>query len=164
VPFAGYPGKALSQKSSLLTTEGVGVNPFLDHPYVRNLVSLDLDASNFAFIGSAPIFARGWIGSPNDIDVVARESAWNTALQLGDVSLVPNSTVRKVSLFDGNVEILDGWFPERWSVDEMIDGSDILYGLRFVSLDIVTAVKRLLSRPKDLTHLRIISKHAGNVT
>jgi hypothetical protein len=138
------------------------MNSFLDHPHVRSLTSLDLDVSNFAFIGSAPIFARGWIDNPGDIDVVARESAWHTALQLGDASLVPNSTVHKISLFDGNVEILDGWFPERWSVGEMIDGSDIIYGLRFVSLDIITAVKRLISRPRDLTHLRIISEHTGD--
>jgi len=136
---------------------------FLNHPCVGQLLSLDLDSSNFAFIGSAPIFARGWIDSPNDIDVVARESAWDVALQLAEVSLVANSAVRKVSLFNGNVEILDGWFPEYWSVDEMIDGADVIYGLRFVSLDIIGAAKRLLSRPKDLAHLRIISDHTGKV-
>jgi hypothetical protein len=137
------------------------MSPFLDHPYVRGLISLNLDNSNFAFIGSAPIFVRGWIDGVNDIDIVARESAWHTALQLGDASPVPNSTVHKVSLFDGNVEILDGWFPERWTVDELIDGSDNIHDLRFVSLDIITTVKRLLSRPKDLAHLRIISEHTG---
>jgi hypothetical protein len=137
------------------------MNSFLDHSYVRELMSLDLDVSNFAFIGSTPIFARGWIRSPSDIDVVARKSAWDTALQLGEASIVPDSNVRKVSLFNGNVEIFDGWFPECWSADEMIDGSDIIYGLRFVSLEIISAVKRRLSRPKDLTHLRIISEHTG---
>ena len=137
------------------------MNSFLNHSQVRNLISLNLDTSNFAFIGSAPIFVRGWIDGVSDIDIVARESAWHTALRLGDASPVPNSTVHKISLFDGNVEILDGWFPERWPVDKMIDGSDIICGFRFVSLDIITTVKRLLSRPKDLAHLRIISEHTG---
>jgi hypothetical protein len=120
-----------------------------------------LDVSNFAFIGSAPLFARGWIDSLGDIDVVARASAWEAALQLGESYPIQNSRVHKVSLFDGKVEILDGWFPEHWPVDEMIDGADIIYGLRFASLDIIAAIKRLLSRPKDIAHLHIISQHTS---
>jgi hypothetical protein len=86
---------------------------------------------------------------------------WEAALRWGKPSPIPDSSVRKVSPFDGNVEILDGWFPERWSVDEMIGGAGIIHGLRFASLDIITAAKRQLSRPKDLEHLRIIAEHTG---
>jgi hypothetical protein len=137
------------------------LNYFLSCPYVRDLLSLNLNVDDFAFIGSAPLFARSWIEDPGDVDIVARASAWASAAELGEVTRVPDSEVRKLSLFDGKVEILDGWLPEYWSADEMIDGADIIYDLRFVRLEIIAKAKRLLSRPKDIKHLRIISEHTG---
>jgi hypothetical protein len=137
------------------------MDSFLSYPHVRDLLSLNLNVDDFAFIGSAPLFARSWIEDPGDIDIVARASAWTAVAGLGEVTRIPDSEVRKISLFDGKVEILDGWLPEYWSADEMIDGADIIYGLRFVRLEIIAKAKRLLSRPKDLKHLRIISEHTG---
>jgi hypothetical protein len=137
------------------------VNSFLNYPCVRDLLSLHLNVDDFAFIGSAPLLARSWIEDSGDVDVVARASAWTAATELGEVTRIPDSEVRKVSLFDGKVEILDGWFPEYWSADEMIDGADIIYGLRFVRLEVIVKAKQLLSRPKDLRHLRIISQHGS---
>lgn len=139
------------------------MSAFRGHPQVRALMSLDLDARHFAFIGSAPLFARGWITAPGDIDVVARGPAWEAVCQLGEAGQVPDSATRRVSLPGGGVEVFDGWFPERWPADEMIDGSDVIDGLRFVSLDVVVAVKRLLSRPRDLEHLRVIARRVGTL-
>jgi hypothetical protein len=135
------------------------MNTIRSHPFFQELLSLQLDTANFAIAGSGPLFARGWIDDPRDIDVVARGSAWEAATQLGQVIAAPYSDVRHVTLFDGDIDILDGWFPERWPVDDIIDGADLICGLRFVRLDIVVATKRMLARPRDLTHLRIIAEH-----
>jgi len=155
------PGSSFLGYYRGIRRQGARMDSFLGHPHVREFISLGLDVSDFAFIGSAPLFARGWIDSLGDIDVVARASAWDAALQLGAAHPVHDSRVRKVSLFDGKVEILNGWFPEHWTVDEMIDGADIIYGLRFASLDIIATAKRMLLRPKDIAHLRIIAEHTG---
>jgi hypothetical protein len=137
---------------------------FLDCPYVQDLRSLQLDPSHFAFIGSAPLFVRGWISDPGDIDLVARASAWDAALRMGNAETIPGSAVRKVSLFQGTVEILDGWIPRISSADDMIDTADVIDELRFVNLDIVKDVKRFLGRDKDHKHLRIISEHDDEVS
>ena len=135
------------------------MNSFLNHPFVRELMSLQLEVSNFAIAGSGPLFVRGWIDDPKDIDVVARGSAWETAVQIGQAVLAVHSNVRHISLFGGDVDILDGWLPERWSVNHLIDEADFICGLRFVRLDIVVASKRMLARPRDLLHLDIIAEH-----
>jgi hypothetical protein len=136
--------------------------PFLNNPMYQELLSLQLDRENFAIAGSGPLFARGWIDDPSDIDVVARASAWDTAAQLGRVTSGPYSSVHRISLFDGDLEILDGWFPERWSISQIIDEADLICGLRFVRLDIIVATKEMLARPRDLTHLTIIQKHINH--
>jgi hypothetical protein len=133
---------------------------FLKHPFFQELMSLRLEPDNYAIAGSGPLFARGWIDDPSDIDVVARGSAWEAATQLGMVIPAPYSDVHHVTLFDGNIDILDGWFPERWSVDYIIDGADVICGMRFVRLDIIVATKRMLARPRDLIHLRLIAERA----
>lgn len=132
---------------------------FIAHPFIRELMSLQLDTDNFAIAGSGPLFARGWIDDPSDLDVVARGSAWTSATQLGKADSAPYSDVHHVSLFDGDIDILDGWFPERWPTDQIIDEADIICGLRFVRLDIIIATKEMLSRPRDLIHLRRIAEH-----
>jgi hypothetical protein len=137
------------------------MQPFRDYPFVQDLISLKLDPSHFAFIGSAPLFVRGWISAPGDIDIVARASAWEEAVRRGDTETIPGSAVRKVSLFHGTVEILDGWVPKISSADDMIDTADVIDELRFVNLDIIKEVKRFIDRPKDRKHLQIISEHDG---
>jgi hypothetical protein len=132
---------------------------FCGHPFFRELMSLQLDPENFAIAGSGPLFARGWIDDPSDLDIVARGSAWDTAVKLGKVSSAPYSDVQHVTLFNGNIDILNGWFPECWPVNQIIDEADLICGLRFVRLDIVVATKRMLARPRDSIHLRVITEH-----
>jgi hypothetical protein len=140
------------------------MNFFISYPQVRDLLSLNLNVDDFAFIGSAPLLARGWIKASGDIDVVARGSAWTAAGERGKVTELPeNSNIRKVSLFDGRVEILDGYVPEICSADKMIDEAEIMCGLRFVRLEIIIQVKQYLARPKDLKHLEVIEEHTGQI-
>lgn len=132
---------------------------FRDHPLAKEFFSLDLPPEDYAIAGSGPLFARGWIADPGDIDVVARGRAWDIATAHAEPGPAPYGGVHRVSLFHGDVEILDGWFPERWPTDELIDGADVLAGVRFVQLSVIAATKRLLSRPRDLQHLAVMRRY-----
>lgn len=136
------------------------MHDFLAHPLVRQLFSLNLPTEHFAIAGSGPLFVRGWIDDPGDLDLVARGPAWEIAAELGGPPRsAPYGDVQRIPLFDGHLEVLDGWFPERWSTDHLIDDADKLAGLRFVTLDVVGAVKRALDRPRDRAHLKIMLAH-----
>lgn len=136
-----------------------GAARFLGHPRIRDLLSLGLARADFALAGSVPIFARGWIDDPGDIDVVARGAAWRQVTGLGEVWVKPATGVRRVRLFGGAVEVFDGWFPFRWPVDRLIDEADTVQGVRCVRLDVVVATKRSLARQRDRQHLQIIAEH-----
>ena len=132
---------------------------FLNHPYIRNLLSLELPLTDYAIAGSGPLFARGWIDDPTDIDVVARGAAWDAAVRIVAPEPAPYPPVQRVVLFGGTIEVLDGWFPDRWSVDDLIDGADIIEHIRFVKLDVVADTKKMLGRVRDLEHLVVLDAH-----
>lgn len=136
---------------------------FVAHPGFKLLLSLGLNRADFAVAGSGPLFARGWISDAGDVDVVARGTAWSQVCELGPVGDAPFSTVQRVLLFDGRVEVLSGWFPELWDIDRLIDDADLIEGLRFVKLDTIAKTKQLLQRPQDEQHLQILKNH-GHAT
>ncbi|GIF46766.1 hypothetical protein DFJ67_1456 [Asanoa ferruginea] len=132
---------------------------FLHNPCFVALLKLGLPTEDFAIAGSGPLFARGWIEEISDVDVVARGAAWRQAAALGKIARAPFFPVNRVTIADGKVEVLDGWFPEIWAVDDLIDNADVFQGLRFVQLSVVLTTKRLLGRPRDKAHLRLIESH-----
>lgn len=60
----------------------------------------------------------------------------------------------------GKLEFLDSWFPG-WDTDELIDGADVLHGMRFVRLEVIRATKLKLGRPRDLEHVALIDAYVG---
>ena len=135
---------------------------FAAHPGFKLLLSLGLNRADFAVAGSGPLFARGWISDTGDVDVIARGTAWTQVCKLGPVAAAPLSTVQRVLLFDGRVEVLSGWFPELWDTNQLIDDADIVEGLRFVKLDVIAQTKKRLQRPQDELHLKILTQHGCN--
>ncbi|MEV4843475.1 hypothetical protein AB0K20_09685 [Micromonospora matsumotoense] len=135
------------------------MNTLHGHLYIRELLSLHLPQQHFAVAGSGPLFARGWIADPGDIDVIARGPAWTAACKYDTPSPAPYSTVQQLQLFCGHIEILDGWFPELWSTDRLIDEADVIGGIRFVQLAVVAATKQKLNRPRDREHLAVMAAH-----
>jgi len=130
------------------------MNHFLRHPFFRQLLSLELLDSDYVVSGSGPLYARGLIDEIGDVDVVARDTAWTRACELGTPRPAPYANVQRIELFNGAVEVLDGWFPEIWKTDDLIDDADIIAGVRFVQLEVVRRTKQMLGRPHDLDHLR----------
>ena len=126
---------------------------FTEHPFFGLLGSLHLPPEDFAIAGSGPLFARGWIAEIGDLDVIARGQAWLRICQRGEVGQAPLASVHRVLLFDGKIEVLDGWFPASWDVDTLIDEADLISGLRFVKLEVVAETKKMLQRPQDIQHL-----------
>ena len=131
--------------------------PLTDLSQFRELLSLDLPRSDYAIAGSGPLFARGLIPSVGDLDVVARGEAWRRVVALGPVDEAPEAGVHRVVLFDGRVEVLDGWYPLVWNVDELIDGAEVIDGMPFVRLQVVEWTKSRSRRPKDREHLRLLA-------
>lgn len=133
--------------------------PFSSHPFFKKLLSLNLPREDFAIAGSGPMYARNLIDKLGDVDVIARGKAWETAVEHGRPVPAPYSTVEVVKLFDESVEILDGWFPEIWSVDDLFDNAELIDGIQFVSLEVVRRTKEKMRRPKDVEHIAIIDKY-----
>lgn len=131
---------------------------FWGHPAFRVLEGLALPREDFVIAGSGPLLARGIIDDVADVDVVARGAAWRRAAELGEVTPAPFGGVRHVVLGGGKVEVLDGWLPDLWSVDELIAGAEVVGGLRFVRLDVVVRTKESLRRPRDREHLDLLAR------
>jgi hypothetical protein len=139
------------------------MSSFVEHSGFRRLSSLGLPTEDFVVAGSGPLFARHWMTDPSDVDVVARGIAWEMAAQLGDADDAPYSTVKRILLFDGSIEVLNGWFPEIWSVDRLIEDADVFLGFRFLTLPTTIATKRMLGRPRDMLHLEILRRHGWDI-
>ena len=60
------------------------------HPYLVELIDLDLPRSDFALFGSGPLLLRGWIDDVGDLDVFARGAAWDKAARRGNVEVMPD--------------------------------------------------------------------------
>ena len=124
----------------------------------EKVAALRLPAGDYAVFGSGPILAHGLIKSVNDVDVLARGVAWEAARSLGAV-VDGEMGDRVVRIGGGEVEIFGGWLG--MDTDGIIDGAETVWGLPFARLEDVLAFKRLLGRPKDREHARVIESYLG---
>ena len=132
------------------------VADLVDHPLLRRLISLGLDDRDFAIFGSGPMLARGLRRDVGDLDVVARGAAWKHACAIGEPRVGPVSGDRAMHFWGGRIEVYARWIAPLLDTDELIDGADVIEGLRFVRLEHVLAYKRALGRPKDLADIRVL--------
>lgn len=130
---------------------------------IQKLRSLELPTDDFAIFGSGPMYPRGIKDLGHDIDLVARGKAWEKALTYSNsepTKLNNNNLV--ITLFDGQIEIFNGWAPGTWDIDNLIDTADIFEGLRYVNLDNLLKWKREMGRPKDFEHIKLIETYLKN--
>jgi len=128
------------------------------HPIIAKLLSLNLPTHDYAVFGSGPMFAHGIKDLDHDIDLIARGDAWEMACQIGEPQEVLEGN-QGVILFDGEVEIFNGWAPNTWDTDKLIDQADVIEGIRFVSLEQVLKWKEIKGRDKDKLHIEMIKNH-----
>ena len=130
---------------------------FLRDEKIKKLLSLGLPSEDYTIFGSGPLFAHKIVKEINDLDVVARGLAWEKAARVGEIKKDLYSD-NVIIFFDGLITIFDGWSIGDWSVDELIDTSDIIAGIRFVQLEKVLIQKRKMNREKDIKHIRLLEE------
>lgn len=125
-----------------------------------NLDSLGLPPADYAIFGSGPMVVRGLKDSLNDIDIIARGPAWTKAAKISKPVETRMKFGQTVSLFDGGIEIYNGWPPAgRWDIDKLIDEADVFEGVKFVKLDEVAAWKNIRQREGDLEDIAKINDY-----
>lgn len=129
------------------------------HPLVRALTELDLPSTDYVIAGSGPLLAHGIRDEVSDLDIVTRGPAWELAQTMGPLSTAPWENVQRVLLRRGRLEVLNGWFPSTWDIDEFIDNRVLIDGLPFAPLDRVLQWKRTLGRAKDLDDIDAILRY-----
>ncbi len=112
---------------------------------------LNLPTEDFVLFGSAPMLVHGLIAEVNDIDIVARASAWEKAQSLGSKKLAAAGDF-VISYKD--TDIYDGWMGE--SVDAIFKRAQLLQGLKYAHLKDVLKYKLELNRAKDEEHISLL--------
>ncbi|SNY15190.1 hypothetical protein [Paractinoplanes atraurantiacus] len=128
------------------------------HPRLTRLLKLELNPDHFVVFGSAPLLMHGLRDEVSDLDVVARGAAWERASTLAE-SLVTSSLGGMMASFDnGAIQVSTGWISPGWRPDDLIDGAEIIAGIRFARLDQVLEYKRQLRREKDLKDIEVLER------
>lgn len=120
---------------------------------IELLRTVHLGSGDHAIFGSGPLLVRNIVRRIGDIDILARGSAWDHALTLGELVVLPEHNVEVVSLHGGLVTIGRSWAIGDIDVDAAIGTADIIHGLPWVKLELVAEYKRVADRPKDRDHL-----------
>jgi hypothetical protein len=123
------------------------------------LRSVGMPTNDYAVFGSGPLIIRGIIEPGNDLDVLARRSAWEVAVESGVLVDLPEHGVTVVDLFDGAITVGTEWAIGDFDVDELIDTAEMIGGLPFVRLEHVVSYKTIARRPKDLQHLAALARY-----
>ncbi|HEV2345558.1 MAG TPA: hypothetical protein VGS97_15780 [Actinocrinis sp.] len=126
---------------------------------IRQVLDLRMPPGDYALAGSAPLYAHGLRARLRDVDVVARGPAWDLAQMFGKPVRAPSGIGRVVRIGDGEIEIFDRWVAPQWPIDSLIDGAEVIDGIRFVSLRDSLAWKRYLNRAKDVPDIRLLEAY-----
>jgi len=128
------------------------------HPLFQKLLSLDLPAKDYAVFGSGPMLAHGIRETINDVDVIARDAAWERAKQFGPV-MSGEFGGDMIDSFEGKIQIFNSWVPGFWDIDHLVDTAETIEGIPFVKLEYVLKEKVRLARKKDLDDVEVIKKY-----
>jgi hypothetical protein len=122
------------------------------------LTRLDLPVTEFVVAGSAPLLLHRLRRRINDVDVVVRPRSWARAEALGPSSPALYSGAREIRLAQGNLHVLDRWFPELWDLDEVFASTDVVGTYRFLTLEATLLWKRHLARTQDLRDVGAVER------
>ena len=131
----------------------------LDHPLITKLKSIGLSANDYVVFASGPMYIHGLEDLSHDLDVVARGDAWRKASLIKKPVNANSGSGQVVELFEGEIEIFNNWYPGEWNINKLIENAKIIEGVRFAQLSDVLKWKKLMGRPKDLEHIKIIEKY-----
>ena len=139
----------------------------------ETLKKLNLPKDKIIVAGSAPLYAYGILhdDSPTDLDVIVKNRmTWHPARLLGQMESVrsqgfhgdrPESMLIKYDCNDDGREEIE--FTQSWPMagrdfTALFNDSIMIDGVRYMSLRDVIVTKRVLDRPKDREHLRLVKE------
>ena len=123
----------------------------------------------FVVTGSARMLMTGHRTRISDIDIVARGETWHRAVELvslgrGYTEFTAISGAMVVRLYEGLVEVCDTWFMGEADTDDLIEGAEVMEGLRFITHEDLVAYKRKLNRPKDRSDLAALAGRGSTIS
>jgi hypothetical protein len=116
---------------------------------VKLVTDLDLNRRDFVIFGSGPLLAHGLRQSVRDLDVVARGTAWDRASRHGTPARGSINGAPMALFWGGLIQFSQGWVPDDWDADDLINRAEVIQGLPFAQLTDVLTYKQALHRPKD---------------
>lgn len=129
---------------------------------LRQIKRMGLDQEHFVIFGSAPLFVHGLRADIQDLDVLARSSAWQKVVSSGTPALgtYTGDTVRQ--FHGGRIQFSEGWISDDFDTDTLIAEADLFQGLRFAKLSEVLRYKERLNRPKDRDDIAALRMRLGD--
>jgi hypothetical protein len=122
------------------------------------------DTGDFVIAGSGRLWMDGIVHRLSDIDIVARNGTWIRAQKLahspGHDGMYEgeNTGAWVAQLYDRRIDVSESWVRRCDDPDRLIDGAEVIAGLRHLRLSEVVAYKRELDRPKDRSDLARIGR------
>ena len=101
------------------------------------------------------MLAHGLIDGVNDIDILARGTAWDKALEITPSEQAPSGD--KVIQLPNRIDIFDGWMT--FDKEAIIRNATLIGGLPYADLRDVLDFKQYLNRPKDKRHIALLETH-----
>ncbi|MFF7248816.1 hypothetical protein ACFZBU_33475 [Embleya sp. NPDC008237] len=133
-----------------------------DHPIFREFRTLGFPSEDCVVAGSGPLLAHGIRSDISDLDIVVNASLWESVKQLGQPTASPFGFVRHILLFDGRIEILNGWFA--YDVNSLIAEAEFFEGVGFLPLERTLEWKSRLNRAKDRRDVELIAEYLEHGT
>jgi hypothetical protein len=119
---------------------------------------LGLPTGKYVIFGSGPMAIRG-LKESNDIDAVVLPDVFEKYKNNSEWELTKIESWDVDSLRCGDIELLNGWGPGLWNVQNIIDKAEIIDGLTFVRLEEVLKWKKMMNREKDKKDVEIIENY-----
>jgi tetratricopeptide (TPR) repeat protein len=125
---------------------------------LAQLDALDLPRDGFAVFGSGPMAVRG-LREVSDLDLILTEGLWED-LAAGHQPVDHGHGLHCIRI--GDIEILDGWYPDVGDRHELIAEAELYHGIRFVRLEKVLEWKHLRNDEKDRRDIVLINEWLGH--
>lgn len=119
---------------------------------LNKLKNLNMPIDQYVIFGSGPMAIRD-LRDCSDIDILVTDELWNKLKQ--KYRVIENYKI----IIDDDIEIFSHWKPWLENKNEIIDNSEIIDNLPFVSLKYLLQWKKLMNRPKDNKDIKIIYEY-----
>ncbi|OGY11093.1 MAG: hypothetical protein A3A58_03230 [Candidatus Blackburnbacteria bacterium RIFCSPLOWO2_01_FULL_41_27] len=126
---------------------------------VKQLRELNLPEGEYVVVGSGALAARG-MREANDLDILVTKHLWDSLASNYKVEITPEG-IENINL--GDIQILGkgSVFSDESIADlqTLIQTTEAVEGIRFISLPYLKKFKQKLGREKDLKDIKLIDNY-----